>query len=47
MNTPKAPWNHNYAYHGWIAKAVGQRRKILDVGCPGTPSDTACTTGIC
>jgi len=33
MNTQKAPWNHNYAYHGWIAKAVGQRRKILDVGC--------------
>lgn len=26
-------WNHNYAYHKWIAGNVGNRRRILDVGC--------------
>lgn len=26
-------WNHNYAYHRWISKNVGNRKHILDVGC--------------
>lgn len=33
MQSEKAPWNHNYAYNGWIAKKVGDRKRILDVGC--------------
>ena len=26
-------WNHNYAYNRWIAKKIGSRKRILDVGC--------------
>ncbi len=26
-------WNHNTAYFPWIAKQIGDRRRILDVGC--------------
>lgn len=26
-------WNHNYAYNRWVAKKVGKRKSILDVGC--------------
>jgi len=33
MKDKKAPWNHNYAYNGWISKRVGKRNKILDIGC--------------
>ena len=33
MKDNKAPWNHNYAYNGWISKTVGKRNKILDIGC--------------
>ena len=28
-----AVWNHNFAYSGRIARIVGGRRRILDVGC--------------
>lgn len=33
MKKEKKPWNHNYAYHKWITKTVGGRKRILDVGC--------------
>ena len=33
MKRKKAPWNHNYAYYRWVAGKVGQRKRILDVGC--------------
>ena len=33
MKKNKPLWNHNYAYHGWIAGIVGTRKHILDVGC--------------
>ncbi len=33
MKDQKVPWNHNYAYNGWISKIVGKRNKILDIGC--------------
>ena len=33
MNSEKTPWNHNYAYNGWIAKKVINRKRILDAGC--------------
>ncbi len=33
MKNTKTPWNHNFAYHGWISKIVGKRNRILDVGC--------------
>lgn len=33
MKNSKTPWNHNFAYHGWISKIVGKRNRILDVGC--------------
>ncbi len=33
MKKEKKPWNHNYAYHKWIAKMIGGRKRILDVGC--------------
>ncbi len=26
-------WNHNVAYYNWINKKIGNRKKILDVGC--------------
>ena len=29
----KEPWNHNYAYYRWVSEKVGQRKRILDVGC--------------
>ena len=32
-HSSKIPWNHNYAYHGWISNQIGSRRRILDVGC--------------
>ena len=33
MKDEKAPWNHNYAYHRWVAEKIGNRNRILDVGC--------------
>ncbi len=33
MKDTKEPWNHNYAYNGWISKRIGKRNKILDIGC--------------
>lgn len=33
MQNEKTPWNHNYAYNSWIAEKVGNRKRILDVGC--------------
>lgn len=33
MKKGEQPWNHNYAYHKWIAKKIGDRKRILDVGC--------------
>lgn len=33
MQSKETPWNHNYAYNSWIAKRVGNRKRILDVGC--------------
>lgn len=33
VQSKETPWNHNYAYNGWIAKQVGNRKRILDVGC--------------
>ena len=33
MKDKTVPWNHNYAYNGWISKMVGKRSKILDIGC--------------
>jgi len=33
MKNDKAIWNHNYAYYRWVLKKVGQRKRILDVGC--------------
>ncbi len=26
-------WNHNAAYYPWVKKQLGDRRRILDVGC--------------
>jgi 2-polyprenyl-3-methyl-5-hydroxy-6-metoxy-1,4-benzoquinol methylase len=33
MKRQRQLWNHNYAYHRWISKNVGNRKHILDVGC--------------
>ena len=33
MNDQKTFWNHNYAYNRWVAKKIGKRKNILDVGC--------------
>ena len=33
MTRQRQIWNHNYAYHRWISKNVGNRKHILDVGC--------------
>lgn len=33
MNDQKTLWNHNYAYNRWVAKKIGKRKNILDVGC--------------
>lgn len=33
MKNTKTPWNHNFAYNGWVSKVVGKRNRILDVGC--------------
>ena len=33
MKTKQTPWNHNFAYNGWIAKVICKRNRILDVGC--------------
>lgn len=33
MTRQRQTWNHNYAYHRWISKNVGNRKHILDVGC--------------
>lgn len=33
MKDEKTPWNHNYAYHRWVAEKIGNRNRILDVGC--------------
>ncbi|MBQ4637785.1 MAG: class I SAM-dependent methyltransferase, partial [Clostridia bacterium] len=33
MQNGKIPWNHNYAYNSWIAEKIGDRKRILDVGC--------------
>ncbi len=32
-NTSLSFWNHNSAYYDWIAKQLGTRQHILDVGC--------------
>jgi len=33
MKNKEKSWNHNYAYNRWIAKMIGNRNNILDVGC--------------
>lgn len=33
MKTKATSWNHNYAYNRWVAKKIGNRSNILDVGC--------------
>ena len=33
MKDEKTPWNHNYTYHRWVAEKIGNRNRILDVGC--------------
>ena len=33
MKNKQTPCNHNFAYNGWIAKVIGKRNRILDVGC--------------
>lgn len=33
MSEPDGYWNHNTAYHPWILRTVGNRRRVLDVGC--------------
>ncbi len=33
MKNAQTPWNHNFAYNGWISKVIGNRNRILDVGC--------------
>ena len=44
-HSSKIPWNHNYAYRGWISNQIGSRRRILDVGC-GTLHCQTCFIGV-
>ena len=33
MKNKSTSWNHNYAYNHWVSEKIGNRSRILDVGC--------------